>query len=69
MLRMLAPGLDGLLVAPERYRHVLAFVGDALKALHGDKTVDRLQLRFETASEIEVILISTGIHLDFEYDS
>ena len=66
MLGVFAPGLDGLLVTPERQGNVPGFIGHALKALHGYKTVDCFQLRSETAGELEVILIPAGVHFDFE---
>jgi hypothetical protein len=47
---VVAPVLDGFLIAPDRQRQHLVGVGDGLEALNRDEAVHLLQLRFSRAA-------------------
>src|ERR1700752_4097881 len=56
MLGDVAPGLHSGLVAEERDREHLAFLGQALEPLHRNEPVDLFQVRAQLRRDIEIVV-------------
>ena len=66
MLRHVAPGGDGFLIAKERQRQDLAFLGQALEPLDRDEAVDGFQDRLQFGRKVEIFLLVLRLRPDFE---
>lgn len=66
---LLTPALDRRLVAPERYRHDLAGIGQARKTLDRDEAVDLLEVALQRRGHVEIILRPSRLGFDLEDDN
>jgi hypothetical protein len=68
MAGMIAPSSQCGLVAPERERQHLAWIGDALKPFDGYEAVDAFEFRPQLGGEIEIVLSPALDRQDLEDD-
>src|SRR3954453_20267477 len=60
VILLVAPTLHRILVAPERQRQELAWVGERLETLDGNEAIHLFQIGLQRRGDVEIVLLAAG---------